>query len=74
MTLIEKIRKNIQEHKMPPIFNHSDLKKIGIEDKNYNLSNYDKKNKGKQNSHKQFLVSTEIENIIYYTFDEKLFN
>jgi len=73
MTLIEQIKEAIQAEKIPPIFKRSDFINIGIEDKNYNLSNYLKTNKGSQNTHTTVLVSTIIENETYYTFDEQLF-
>lgn len=74
MTLIESIRYEIQVGNIPPIFTASDFKSVGIEDKNNNISNYDKKNNGPQNSHTTVLVSIEIGKEIYYTFDEQLFD
>lgn len=72
MALMEKLRAEIRAGRIPPIFNGSDLKIADIEDPNYNLSNYDKKNQGSLN--KKVLVSREIEGVIFYTFDEQLFN
>ncbi len=74
MTLIENIRNEIQLGNIPAIFKSSDFKKVGIEDKNNNISNYDKKNNGPQNAHNTVLVSVKIENETYYTFDEQLFD
>lgn len=74
MTLIEQIKHEIKERNIPPIFKNSDFKKIGIEDKNNNISNYDKKNNGPQNAHKTVLVSISINGETYYTFDEQLFD
>jgi hypothetical protein len=73
MTLIEQLRKAIQEKKLQPIFKTTDFKKIGILDANHNISNYDKKNGGSQNSHNTVLLSVDINGETYYTFDEKLF-
>jgi len=61
MTLIEKLRAEICAGNVPPIFNGSDLKAANIDDPNYNLSNYDKKNKGSLN--KKVLVSREINGV-----------
>jgi hypothetical protein len=72
MTLMEKIRFAIRDGRVPPIFTGSDLKAANIEDPNYNLSNYDKKNQGSLN--KKVLVSREIDDEAYYTFDEQLFD
>lgn len=73
MTLIESIRNAIIEEEIPPIFTANNFKAIGIEDKNNNISNYDKKNKGPQNKHTTVLVSISIEDETYYSFDEQLF-
>ena len=72
MTLMEILRKNIRDGRIPPIFKGSDLLAVAIDDPNYNLSNYDKKNKGSLN--KKVLVSREINGEIFYTFDEKIFD
>lgn len=72
MTLMEKIKIAIREGRVPPIFTSSDLKAANIEDTNYNLSNYDKKNQGSLN--KKVLVSREIDGEAFYTFDEQLFD
>ena len=72
MTLLEKLRKSIREGRIPPIFKGSDLRASNIDDPNYNLSNYDKKNTGSLN--RKVLVSREICGEIYYTFDEKIFD
>lgn len=72
MSLMEKVRVAIQERRIPPIFNSGDLKAEGIKDPNNNLSNYDKKNRGAKN--KKVLVSREISGVIFYTFDEQLFD
>lgn len=74
MTLIEQIRNEIKASRIPPIFKSDDFIKIGIEDENNNISNYDKKNRGAHNAHNTVLVSVNIENEIYYTFDEQLFD
>lgn len=74
MTLIEQIRDAIKAKKMSPIFTATNFKKIGIEDKNNNISNYDKKNDGKHNTHNTVLVSRTIGDDTYYTFDEQLFD
>lgn len=74
MTLIEKIRNAIKAEKIPPIFTITNFKDIGIEDKNNNISNYDKKNKGSHNTHNTVLISISIQNETYYTFDEQLFD
>ncbi len=74
MTLTENIRCEIKAGNIPPIFTASDFKSVGIEDKNNNISNYDKKNNGPQNSHTTVLVSIKIGKEIYYTFDEQLFD
>lgn len=73
MTFIEKLRKAIQEGKIQPIFKTTDFKIIGIIDTNHNISNYDKKNKGSQNTHNTILLSVNINGETYYTFDEQLF-
>jgi len=73
MTLIEEIKTAIKDKKIPPIFKATDFKKIGIEDNNNNISNYDKKNEGSQNTHKTVLLSVNINGETYYTFDEQLF-
>ena len=73
MTLIEKLRSEIKSGNLPSIFSSSDMKKAGIEDKNNNISNYDKKNKGPQNTHSTVLVSRDIKSVTYYTFDEQIF-
>lgn len=73
MTLIEELRKAIKEKKLQPIFKAKDFKKIGICDANHNISNYDIKNSGSQNSHNTVLLSVDINGETYYTFDEKLF-
>lgn len=72
MTLMEKIRAEIRAGRIQPIFNGNDLKTANIEDPNYNLSNYDKKNQGSLN--KKVLISREIDGVAYYTFDEQLFD
>ena len=72
MTLMEKLRVEIRAGRIPPIFNGSDLKAANIEDPNYNLSNYDKKNKGSLNE--KVLVSREIGDVTFYAFDEQLFD
>lgn len=72
MTLMEKIRIEIHAGRIPPIFNGNDLKAANIEDLNYNLSNYDKKNQGSLN--KKVLVSRDIDGVVFYTFDEQLFD
>ena len=72
MTLIEKLRKSIQEKVLPPIFKISDFKDIGIVDRNDNIYNYDKKKRGTKNN--RVLISTKIGNATYFTFDEKLFS
>lgn len=74
MTLIERLRCEIKTGNLPPIFCSSDMKAAGIEDPNYNISNYDKKNRGPQNTHSTVLISTIINSVTYYTFDEKLFD
>lgn len=74
MTLIDRLRREIKEGNLFPIFNSSDIKKAGIEDKNNNVSNYDKKNKGPHNTHSTVLVSTIINGETYYTFDEQIFD
>jgi len=74
ITLMEKLRLAIQERRVLPIFKPSDLQAAGIEDPNNNLSNYDKKNRGPQNKHKTVLVSREIGEDTYYTFDEQIFD
>lgn len=71
MTLMEKLRAAIKSGSVPPIFNGADLQAANIEDPNYNLSNYDKKNSGSLN--KKVLVSREINGEVFYTFDEQLF-
>lgn len=73
MSLTDRLRSEMKAGNIPPIFNSSDMKKAGIEDKNNNISNYDKKNRGPQNTHKTVLVSTLINAEIYYTFDEQIF-
>ncbi len=73
MTLIEEVKNAIITKKIPPIFSSNDIKDAGIVDKHHNISNYDKKNKGPQNSHTTILVSAIINGITYYTFDEQLF-
>ena len=72
MTLIEKLRNAIRTDRVPPIFKGSDLRAANIDDPNYNLSNYDKKNQGSYNV--KVLVSREINGEIFYTFDEQLFD
>lgn len=72
MTLIEKLRNAVRTGSVPPIFKGSDLRTANIDDPNYNLSNYDKKNKGSLNT--KVLVSREINGEVYYTFDEQLFD
>jgi hypothetical protein len=72
MTLIESIREKIISEELPPIFSSSDLRKVGIDDPNNNLSNYDKKNLGSKNT--KVLISTKIHDVAYYTFDEQLFD
>jgi hypothetical protein len=71
MTLMEQLRNEVRAGRVPPIFNGSDLKAANIKDPNYNLSNYDKKNKGSLNT--KVLVSREINGETFYTFDEQLF-
>ncbi|MCX6068220.1 MAG: hypothetical protein NT121_21130 [Chloroflexi bacterium] len=71
MTLMDAVRKQIRARNLPPIFKSSDLKGVGIDDPNNNLSNYDKKNFGALNT--KVLVSSEINGETYYTFDEQLF-
>ena len=71
MTLMEKLRAEIQAGNVPPIFKGSDLRAVNIDDPNYNLSNYDKKNRGSLN--KKVLVSREINGETFYTFDEQIF-
>lgn len=71
MTLMDTLRLEIRAGRVPPIFKGSDLQAANIEDPNYNLSNYDKKNQGSLNE--KVLVSREINGQTYYTFDEKLF-
>jgi len=72
MSLIEKMRAEIKAGRVPPIFNGYDLQAATIDDPNYNLSNYDKKNSGSLN--KKVLVSREINGETFYTFDEQLFD
>ena len=71
MNLMDKLREAIKNGKCPPIFKSSDLKNIGIDDPNNNLSNYDKKNEGTNNE--KALVSRKIGQETYYTFDERIF-
>ena len=73
MSLTETLRKEIKSGNLPPIFNSTDIKNAGIEDANNNISNYDKKNKGLHNTHSTVLVSSVIDGVHYYTFDEQLF-
>jgi hypothetical protein len=70
MALMDEIRSGIQSGKIPPIFNNKDLKDANIEDRNHNLSNYDKKNQGSSNTNIKVLVSRKICGEKYYTFDE----
>lgn len=72
MNLMDNIRTEILEGRIPPIFNRHDLKTANIADPNYNLSNYDKKNQGSRN--KKVLISWEIDGAVFYTFDEQLFD
>ena len=72
MSLIDELRKAIKAGKLVPIFNSADMKRAGIEDKNNNISNYDKKNKGDHNTHKTVLLSRRLGSATYYTFDEQL--
>jgi hypothetical protein len=71
MTLISQIKDKIISGELSPIFCPADLKTVGIEDPNNNLSNYDKKNLGAKNT--KVLVSKEISGEWYYTFDEQVF-
>jgi len=72
MNLMDNIRAEILEERIPPIFNRHDLKTANIADPNNNLSNYDKKNQGSKN--RKVLISREIEGVTFYTFDEQLFD
>ena len=72
MTLMKKVREAIKSGRIPPIFNGSDLQVENIDDPNYNLSNYDKKNSGSLNN--KVLVSRDINGETFYTFDEQLFD
>lgn len=72
MTLMETLRVAIKEDRVPPIFNGTDLQEVDIEDPNYNLSNYDKKNTGSSN--KKVLISRELNGETFYTFDEQIFD
>lgn len=74
MTLTERLRLEIKAGNLAPIFCSSDIKEAGIEDPNNNISNYDKKNRGPQNTHSTVLVSTVINSVTYYTFDEQIFD
>ena len=66
MTFIEELRDAVRAGKVPPIFNREDLRTADIDDPNYNLSNYDKKNTGSNN--KKVLVSRNIDGKDYYAF------
>jgi len=75
MSFIAKLKQMIVDNKIPSIFTADELK-----DKDFStsdittISNYDKKNKGSSNKNKKVLISRKIDDTIYYTFDEKLFN
>lgn len=68
---MSQIKDKIISKQLPAIFCRADLKAVGIDDPNNNLSNYDKKNLGSKNT--KVLVSREISGECYYTFDEQVF-
>jgi hypothetical protein len=71
-SLIPQIRMAVVNRELPPLFTRNEVLAIGIKDPNYNLYNYDAKNKASKN--RKSLMSRNIGGSTYYWFNEKLFD
>lgn len=71
-SLIPQIRMAVVNRELPPLFTRNEVLAIGIKDPNYNLYNYDTKNRASKN--RKPLMSRNIRGLTYYWFNEKLFD